>query len=292
MNLPNYPSLCTFTLALQLHQDVAYAVSMTVVRSSMFTDWDGVVYPRRLLIDALNKVARVAITDLDSTVLPFCRENAHLVFSGGSLRVQMMDLVRDWAAKHYLVEDWATDYLRPPSWLSESINLTLRAWLTTDVRLLLLPEGRVAFSIIQDLMYESQTDVLNLMRDYVTMYESGELPEAELLRLYGKISMDQLSAAMRHCEAEVRESTNWEILGPPQPPFRLSFTPGHAEAVVRYQVLGQSVDEITGGGRARRRGESTADLPLDADPANLRKTIKEFLRAVEIEPRRRRISKR
>jgi hypothetical protein len=270
---------------------------MAVVRSSVYTDWEGSLHPRRLLITALNKVARDAITDLDKTVFPFFREHAHLFWSG-VLSAEKLTL---YPKRRALVESWAAKYrLGPPKWLYDWIEFTLHAWLATDERLLLVPDKPAIDSFVLDLMDESQTEVLNVMRDHVTKYDSGELHESELVRLYGQISMDLFSAAMRRSEAEIRQAgTELRRSFPTissrelrRKGARLSFTPGHAEAAVRYQVLGQSPEGITGGGRGIGPKARLANVPVHADPSNLYKMIREFLKAVEIEPRPSRRSKR
>jgi hypothetical protein len=137
---------------------------MTVVRSSVFTKWEGVLHPHRLLIAALNKVARPAIADLEAGVLPFCREHAQVLWSGRlsqetlTIRPKMAELTRQWSEKYHL---------GMPEWLRGCIDLTLREWLTTPSRQILIPTAPTSDSYVFDLMIESQTEVLNEMREPV-----------------------------------------------------------------------------------------------------------------------------
>jgi hypothetical protein len=262
-----------------------YAIGMTVVRSSVFSDFYGALRPRRLLVEAINKIARGVVEDLAETVLPFCRAHTHVL--GPSVgeaacekfivyeKVTFAELIDAWAMRHHLTERNGGPHLAPPEWLLVSIWFTLKVWLAgTDARSLLLSDARSPDSPFPDLAIEVQYKVLQAMSPYFMQHECGEMSTSALIRIWGDMHSEMLGEEMRSMEDLYDDNVD-----PPSPliklrprKIRLSFEPADAEAAVRYQVLGQHYGNIA-------RDESEA--------SNLGKNVRAFLKAVDIQPRRR-----
>jgi hypothetical protein len=108
--------------------------------------------------------------------------------------------------------------------------------------------------------------------------------ENQWVRALGEATEERFRRKLRLFAADM-DRAGTEELGLPAKNVRLAFTQVHAEAAVRYQVLGHSLDQITGGMRAKVGKERVVYPPVRYDNSNLRKVIQEFLQAVDIDPR-------